>query len=206
MRGILANGRTIRVIRSACAMTQEDLATLAGCDVKTVRSAERGRSVDVKTLRAISAALDVPVAAIAQVNDSPEQTADRVNSTWAWQRALNAREVPAMLQMYHADAEIHFPPFESFNSRTVHRGTRAIRQLFKSVLARVELKPAAPKSFRLHVADEYLFFRGQVQGRIRAAQRPFKVDVFHELRFRGGAAANHIVLFDTAPFADIRGS
>jgi DNA-binding transcriptional regulator YiaG len=46
MRGVPTNGTLIRTLRQSLALTQEELATIASCDVKTVRKAEQGKRLE----------------------------------------------------------------------------------------------------------------------------------------------------------------
>ena len=59
MRGLRVNGERICELRKLLAMTQEQLAIRAACDVKTLRKAEQSGNVDVSTLRKLAAALGV---------------------------------------------------------------------------------------------------------------------------------------------------
>ena len=58
MRGIVANGGAIVAARRAAGLTQEQLASAADCDVKTVRKAEQGRErVDLRVVVRIAKTL-----------------------------------------------------------------------------------------------------------------------------------------------------
>ena len=59
MRGATANGVKIAELRAAAGLTQEMLASDCACDVKTVRSAERSKRMDIRTLQRIAERLGV---------------------------------------------------------------------------------------------------------------------------------------------------
>lgn len=54
----IRNGTDVKAIREARAITQENLATMAGVSIRSVRRAEAGEAVSGETLRCIAAALD----------------------------------------------------------------------------------------------------------------------------------------------------
>src|SRR6478735_4502250 len=58
-------GAQLKTLREAAGFTQEELATIAGLSVHAVSALERGerRRPHVETVRALSAALDLPAAA-----------------------------------------------------------------------------------------------------------------------------------------------
>ncbi len=64
MRGLAVNGRELHRRRCERGLTQDALAHLASCNVKTVRNAERGRRVDAATVKRIADAVGLPLAAI----------------------------------------------------------------------------------------------------------------------------------------------
>lgn len=54
----IRNGTDVKAIREARAITQDNLATMAGVSIRSVRRAEGGESVSGETLRCLAAALD----------------------------------------------------------------------------------------------------------------------------------------------------
>lgn len=97
MRGQWADGNAIRKFRTAQALTQEDLAAIADCDIRTVRNAEKGRRLDPKTLRKLAVALSVNVGDV-QRQGTGQETNVRIVSEWlAAVRKGDLKEVTACL-------------------------------------------------------------------------------------------------------------
>jgi DNA-binding XRE family transcriptional regulator len=69
MRGVPANGTSIKEMRRVRGLTQEALAGAARCDIKTVYRAERGAYLDMATLKRLAAALHVPYRKVVKASD-----------------------------------------------------------------------------------------------------------------------------------------
>ena len=99
MRGAIAKGEKITELRTAAGLTQERLATLAQCDVKTLRSAERSKRMDVATLRRIAERLGVDFRDI--VAEIPRELREiNIAAVERYIRAFNARDPEAVAQSF----------------------------------------------------------------------------------------------------------
>lgn len=68
-KGTIANGAVITAARKARGLSQEQLAAKVGCDVRTLRSAEKSGKVKISTLAEIGAALSLSVSQLLDVSE-----------------------------------------------------------------------------------------------------------------------------------------
>jgi transcriptional regulator with XRE-family HTH domain len=201
MRGAFTKGARIRQLRQSLTLTQEELASRASCDVKTLRAAESGRRIDVRTLHGIAAALAVSPSEIIETAGSLQHRHQRIRRVREWQRALQNGDVDALLRIYRPDAVVRLPWFEAIPGSGVHQGSGRLRRVATSIVSRLAFEPAAPRSFRVHAAEEFVFLRGQVKAALREKRknrREVATFVFHEFCFQGNDVREHVVLIDTA--------
>ena len=72
-RGVPLDGSRLRQLRRALAYTQEQLATKAECDAKTVRKAERSEPLDLATIERLALALGVGQAHLIAVESDEDK-------------------------------------------------------------------------------------------------------------------------------------
>ncbi len=98
VRGIHADGTKIKQLRKTRGLTQENLAGLASCDVKTVRKAEQGKNLDYQTLGKIATVLGVHFPEVVDGRDDPdsEQLAN-FKLVESWIEAFNQRDIDRLM-------------------------------------------------------------------------------------------------------------
>ncbi len=199
MRGAVANGEAIRELRKSLALTQEDLAVLALCDVKTVCAAEKGRRVDFGTLQRIAEALSVNLSSVSQqAEQALQQSRRQIRSIRAWQRAFDRGDVDGMLKLYRDDAVLRFPWSHKTTGGGAYRGKDALRRLIKTLFACLDPTTEAQQKLRLHAVDDCVFLRGQLRAKVRVTGHILASEVFHEFRMRQEKIVEQTALFDTA--------
>ena len=110
MHGIPTNGEMVRSLRKRRAWTQEQLATVCDCSVRTIRSAERGRRLNVETLNQIAAVLEVPMTSL--VNAPPVSKSDlqrRCDLIRDWHDCYLEQRVGRLLEMHHRETFLELP-------------------------------------------------------------------------------------------------
>ena len=105
MRGIFPDGEAITSIRRLIGLTQEQLAAHADCDVKTVRRAEKGEPVDLRTLARIASGLGVECERVTQSMMSDQATGVQSESVdelvvEQWFSAWASADIKQMMQCF----------------------------------------------------------------------------------------------------------
>ncbi len=124
MRGKPVHGDRILDLRKAQGMTQELLAEKAGLDVKTVRKAEQGRRLDLGTITKLCLVLQTELGHLIRPTRSARELEIRRRDVLInWQRAVNNRDLPALMRCYHDDAALHLPGAPKFPSAALFAAT-----------------------------------------------------------------------------------
>lgn len=177
MRGFRTNGDELRQCRYAFGWTQEHLAHVAGCDVKTVRRAEQGMSVDQRSLTIIANALNLsPSELLAQQARPISTAAANARVVNLWQQAIGRRDVDGLLRLCHADAVLYAPGSPDLPFGGEFRGRLAIRRMKEAAIATAMIGAIAPRPFTLHAIDDWVYVQGKV------ATRPAGRGARHESR------------------------
>lgn len=69
---MMMTGDRIKMLRAARALTQEDLAAMAGVGLATIQRAERGQSVSAATIASLAAAFDIAAQELTVEETSPD--------------------------------------------------------------------------------------------------------------------------------------
>jgi transcriptional regulator with XRE-family HTH domain len=163
MRGVQANGEQIQATRLERGLTVEQLASLAGVDVKTVRKAERGQRVDLSTLTRISFSLDVDVRSLLVMTRSRlELELHRRDAVRRWHRGWEAHDIEELLSVYHEDAVLHMPGAPDIPCAGEHHGRKAIREMQEIAWNTCVTEPMSGGDFRLVTSDNTVILSGRV--------------------------------------------
>jgi transcriptional regulator with XRE-family HTH domain len=203
MRGAQANGEQIQSSRRARGLTQEQLASLAGIDVKTVRKAERGRRIDLGTITKISFALEVAVCGLVVPTRSPQELEiRRRDAVLHWHRCWDARDMEGLLSIYHDDAVLHLPGGPDIPFAGEHRGKEAIRSANEIAWARCESDPVDDKDFNLLVSDDAVILNDKKGVRLPGGEfvRLMCLQIF-TFSQQSDIVLDHRVEYDTLTFA-----
>jgi transcriptional regulator with XRE-family HTH domain len=205
MRGAIAEGERIRTTRISRGLTQEQLAARADMDVKTVRKAEQGKRLDAGTLSRLAIALGVQVQTLVRgAADESAAQAFRRNVVERWQAGWDARDIDAIMTLYHDRAELHLPGGPQIPFSGVHRGKTAIRRAIELAWATAQTVPQQPEDYSLIVSGDSVVLHGR-----RGLQSPGGEAVWlsniHVFTFEGGLIVEQRVDYDTLGFSQALG-
>jgi transcriptional regulator with XRE-family HTH domain len=155
-RGIVAKGEAIVALRKAAGLTQEKLAAECDSDVKTVRTAERGKPVDVATLRRISARLGIELRELFADN-SPDRREANIAVALACLRAFDARDPDAVAAYFREDGTVIVYADPRLPGAGEYRGRKRIRHWAESCFAAYMAPPVAGGKYRVEAAGELVF-------------------------------------------------
>jgi transcriptional regulator with XRE-family HTH domain len=207
MRGAQANGEQIQSFRQSRGLTQEQLASLAGIDAKTLRKAERGHRLDLGTLSRLSFALEVSVSSLIVVTCTPQELEiRRRDAVLRWHRAWDAHEMEELLSIYHENAVLHLPGGPDIPFAGEHCGKEAIRQCHKIAWSTCETDAVGTEDFNLFASDNAVILSGKKGVRlpngVSVALTCLQIFTFAE---RSDLVVDQLVEFDTLSFTRLVG-
>lgn len=185
MRGATADGETIRRLRKAQALTQEDLAASVGCDVKTVRRAEHSRNVDLYTLGRVAAVLDVPFHEIVNGHDARASQQARLDVVHRYRRAFNERDSDAMLDCCHDDIVMRLPGAPDVPFAGEFRGKEEAARMHELVFASAQTEAITPENMSFFADGDVVFAYGVLEMASRASGDVAKLISTTLFRFDG---------------------
>lgn len=156
MRGILANRERLVALRKAAGLTQEQLAAECDCDVKTVRTAERGKRVDVATLRRISTRLGAELQEIL-ADSSPDRREANIAAAMTYMRAFDARDPHSVAACFREDGAVVVFADPRLPGTGEYRGRERIRQWAESCFAAFLAPPVEGGTYRVAATDAFVF-------------------------------------------------
>ena len=201
MRGALSNGKRIRESRLLQGLTQEELSVRAACDVKTVRNAESGKSLDVSTLQKIADALSETLSSIALETESLTQNGEskNVQQVRRWQNAFNDQDIDRMLDVYHENAVLMWsaglPDGQSC------RGKLEIRRQAEIVFQHFDVEMMPAEKYRVHAINGFVILRAKPSITVRTTGKKITSELVLEFHFDGDRIKRHTALFDTLSIA-----
>jgi transcriptional regulator with XRE-family HTH domain len=201
MRGAIANGEYLQAVRVTRALTQEQLATLADVDVKTVRKAEQGKRLDVGTLARLALALGTELHRIIR-GPTPLadlQTARRI-TVEKWRAAWDARDFEALLALYDDRIVLHLPGGPHLAWGGEFHGKEAIRRVNKMAWSLAPMVPVAPHDRFLIVCEDCAVLYGKRSLRL-PDEREILLSSMHLFAFAGRLIVDHRVEYDTLAFS-----
>jgi ketosteroid isomerase-like protein len=198
MRGVQAAGDRIIELRKARGLTQEALAARAECDVKTIRSSEKCRCLDVHSLRRIARALGAHFRDI--VRDATPTSDEHANldTIRRYFDAFNARDARAMTAFYDDDAVLVLSSTALGPSEETFHGKGELLQKWQTALSEVETEPYTPDNLRLDAVRDYVFARG-VGIRLRGIATGWEATASYmcEFQLHDGKIVRQMIVYDT---------
>ena len=185
MRGARANGERIKRLRKSQGLTQERLAQFSGCDAKTVRSAERGHSLDLNSLGRIAGALAVPFEIIIKRDDeSSSQFQVGVAIVREYWQAFVKQDLDAIMEAFHNDAVVRLPGAPEIPFAGQYRGKEQIRRMHEITFATAQTEPLSPDDTHFFGSGDYVFVRGSARLRDKASGKVATLWVTHAFRLK----------------------
>jgi transcriptional regulator with XRE-family HTH domain len=203
MRGAQANGEQIQAVRLARGLTQEQLASVAAVDVRTIRKAERGQRVDLGTMTRISFSLDIDVGSLIVRTRSPEELEIRRRDAMRrWHDGWEAHDIQTLLNLYHDDAVVHLPGAPDIPFAGTHRGKEAIRRAHETAWRTCKTEPMFQGDFSLLMSDNTAVLSGTKEACL-LENRSVKLSCVQIFTFLPNSelVADQRVEFDTLNFA-----
>ncbi len=201
MRGALANGDKLRAARVGRGLTQEQLAALADVDVKTIRKAEHGKRLDVPTLAQLAVALGIEVHGVVRGTHPESDTqAARRKAVERWQAAWDARDIEAIMTLFHDRAELHLPGGPQIPFGGTHRGKEEIRRAIELAWATAQTVPQKPEEYSLIVSDDTVVMHGRRGLQVPGGEAVWLSNI-HVFAFEDGLIVEQRVEYDTLGFS-----
>jgi ketosteroid isomerase-like protein len=200
MRGVFADGASIRSVRIDRGLTQERLADLAELDVKTVRKAERGCRLDLSTLGRLARALETVTGRLVRPDLAETATQTRHRQVVAaWIAAWDARDADGVLAAYHEEATLRLPGGPTIPFHGSFHGKDQIRRANDIAWTACRTDPVSPHEVAIHVADDVVVVEGP-KGFRRPDGEVVRLWCVHIFTFREGRVIDHRVEYDTLEF------
>jgi transcriptional regulator with XRE-family HTH domain len=205
MRGAIADGDWIRATRISRGLTQEQLAVRADLDVKTVRKAEQGKRLDAGTLARLALALGVNVQSLVRrAEDVSAAQAARRRVVERWQAAWDARDIDAIMALFHEHAELHLPGGPQIPFSGVHRGKESIRRANELAWATAQTVPQQPEDYSLIVSGDSVVLHGRRGVQLPDGNAQWLTNI-HIFTFDGDLIIEQRVDYDTLGFSQALG-
>jgi transcriptional regulator with XRE-family HTH domain len=205
MRGKPVHGDRILDLRKAQGMTQEQLAEKAGLDVKTVRKAEQGKRLDLGTITKLCVVLQTDLRQIIRPSRSARELEIRRRDVVIhWQRALDGRDLDALMRCYRDDAVLHLPGSPQIPFGGTFTGHKELRLATQIYWNSCPTEPLDEKDFSILMSNETAVVQGHI-GVLSVDGRLRRLHYAQILTFAGELIVDHRVEFDTLNFARLRG-
>jgi len=201
MRGVYTDGETVRSVRTHRGLTQEELADLAGLDVKTVRKAERGGRLDLSTLTRLAVAMETVTGRLVRHGLSEMGLLScRRDAVLRWLAAWDARDADGVLALYHERATFRLPGRPVIPFHGTCRGKDEIRAAYETAWRTCQTVPASPEDVMIYVMGDTVVLEGLRGVRLPNGEisRLWCVQIYS---FDGDRVIDHRVVYDTLEFA-----
>ena len=195
MRGVPANGQSMLQARLNRRLTQDQLSFEAGLDVKTVRSAEQGKRLDVETLARLAAVLGMELSEA--IRDPVENNFDgRKQVVREWLFAWDRQDITALVACYHPEAVLCLPgePFIPFSGE--HRGLVEIQRIYEIAWQTAKTAPDEAGDYRLMDCEEAVILQGY-KGVNSPDGKLHKLSCVQIFKFESLLILEHHVEYDT---------
>lgn len=202
MRGTTVNGDLIRDLRKAQGWTQEQLAEQAGLDVKTVRSAEQSKRLDLGSLTKLCLVLpsELRKLTVRPSRSARDREIHRRDAVIDWQRAFNNRDLDGLLRCYHEEAALHMPGAPVIPFGGDYRGHKSLRRMAQIAWDCCQTDLGVQQEYAILASRDTVV----VQGRQRVQLPDGSLSQLHytqTFQFAGELIVDHRVDYDTLNFA-----
>ena len=202
MRGIKPNGPRIFQLRRDSGATQEQIATLAQCDVKTLRKAEKGSErIDLSVAMAIAKALNVDFQDLVCVEDLEDvgavATPERlIELTRQWNQTFLDQDYDSFLAMHTDDTVVELPGVDSLPHQEHCHGIDQLREFVKETSQELRLTSYDPESLQIYVFGNIVFMRARATIEHIPSGRTYTTVHVNELEFQGEKIARRLTVAD----------
>ena len=205
MRGAFADGEWIRTSRVGKGLTQEQFAALADVDVKTVRKAEQGKRLDIGTLSRVAQVLGADVRSLLRAaNGESDQASARRRAVERYEAAWEARDMEAILALYHEHAVLYLPGGPHIPFSGPFRGKVQIRQANELAWASAQTVPASPQEHSIIVSGDTVVLHARPGVRLPNGDVVWLTHT-HIFTFEGKLIVEQRVDYDTLAFIQALG-
>jgi transcriptional regulator with XRE-family HTH domain len=184
MRGVIPSGDRVLSLRKAAGLTQESLAAECDCDVKTVRSAERSKRLDLATLRRIAARLGVDFRDI--VADIPADRREaNIAAAMASLRAFDARDPDGVAACFTEDGVVVVFADSRLPAAGEYRGRDRVRQWAETCFAAFWAQHYATGNYHVEAVGDRVYLHliePQVESLQTGRRSAVSALVEHEMR------------------------
>lgn len=203
MRGLRVDGETVRHRRSELALTQESLAGLVGCDIKTIRNAEKGNRLDATTVRRLADVLGQSLADLVVADsESLQKSIVSVDLFHRLQASYNERDVDALVAFYHPLGAIVVAGAEGLPGGGRFEGLEAIRRHYEESFAAFHTEQIGPDRYKIDAVGDTIFARGVASALHRLSGQQFTALLVHEVQIQDSLILLHTIVTDTAAVRD----
>lgn len=195
-RGVPLDGARLRRLRQALGYTQEQLATKAECDAKTVRKAERSEPLDLATIKRLALALGADSSELNFVEPSDEA---KLQVAWEYVRAFNERDPDSVAAIFHEDGSVNVMSDPGLPGGGLFTGEDGVREWARLSMDVMHMEQVSPEMVQVDVAGEYVLLRSRRDIRIESprTQRAVTASVASEFRVRDGKVLSLRIFADT---------
>lgn len=196
MRGVLSNGAEIIAARNARGWTQKQLAAVTELDVKTIRKAEQGQRIDLRTLNRFAETLQLHISRLIVDEESADESVLRRALVVQWHEAWEARDNDSVLAVYTEDAVLTLPGDPTVPYGGAHRGKEAIGRANAIAWNGMNLLPLPIEDCLILVSEHAVTLSGS-KGIVQPSGDVVWFPTIHIFQFRDRLIVKHDVQFDT---------
>jgi transcriptional regulator with XRE-family HTH domain len=198
MRGIGVKGEVIRFLRTRFGWTQDQLATQAKVDVRTIRNAEDAtRNLDVRTVAAIATALGCEYGdLIAPSAVSEGQCSIHLDIVLRWHDAMLAADIDALMPLHTEDTILEVPGAEGLPATGTFIGREALQTHLTEFFHLFRVRSVRDDDFLVHAVDEYVFLRTTSTIEYLPAGKSHTARHVNEFEFRDALIARRMHIAD----------
>ncbi|KAA1260455.1 SnoaL-like domain protein [Rubripirellula obstinata] len=197
MRGVHPDGEKIRLARSAASMTQEEVAGIAQCNVKTIRKAEQGTNrLDLRVIAAIASAFETTVSQLTIPDRNVDHHGHLLQRMDQWIHHFAASDVEGFLSLHTQDSVLEMPGAEDLftpaNCNGIDQLLNHAVVFFKSFRL-IELQQKLTHSY---AAERFVFLRMTASIEYIPAGRSYTACHVHEFEFREDKISRRVSVAD----------
>jgi transcriptional regulator with XRE-family HTH domain len=205
MRGIKVKDHVIRILRTGFGWTQDQLATQAKVDVRTIRNAEEGiRNLDVRTVAAIATALGCEFRdLIAPSEVSADQCSIHLDVVLRWHEAMLAADIDTLMPLHTEDTLLELPGAEGLPAAGTFNGRESLRAHLSEYFHVFRVRSVRDDDFLVHAVDEYVFLRTTATIEYLPAGNSYTARHVNEFEFRDGLITRRVNIADWGGLREI---